>query len=104
MLRWEGEGPEELGIVDSVSASDVIDTISLKPGDVLVRVDPKYYRPAEVESLLGDPSRAHAELGWQPTTTLDQMIAEMLNHDLDQAKRQALLKSSGFSVNNPHDS
>lgn len=104
VLRWEGEGPEELGIVDSVSASDVIDTISLKPGDVLVRVDPKYYRPAEVESLLGDPSRAHAELGWQPTTTLDQMIAEMLNHDLDQAKRQALLKSSGFSVNNPHES
>lgn len=103
-LRWEGEGLEEVGIVESISTSQLVDGLSIKQGDKLVRVDPNYYRPAEVESLLGDPSKAHKELGWKPTTTLDAMIQEMLSHDVDQAKQRALLKSSGFSVSEPHES
>jgi GDPmannose 4,6-dehydratase len=103
-LRWEGEGLEEVGIVESIAASSLVDDLSVKEGDTLVRVDPNYYRPAEVESLLGDPSKAHDELGWKPTTTLDEMIDEMLAHDVDQAKQRALLKSSGFNVSEPHES
>lgn len=103
-LRWEGEGLEEVGIVESIAASSLVDDLSVKEGVTLVRVDPNYYRPAEVESLLGDPSKAHDELGWKPTTTLDEMIDEMLAHDVDQAKQRALLKSSGFNVSEPHES
>jgi len=73
-------------------------------GDTIIRVDPTYYRPAEVETLLGDPSKAHQELGWKPTTTLEEMVQEMVSHDLDQARQQALLRASGFSVNTPQES
>lgn len=87
-LRWEGEGLEEIGIVDSIAASSLVDDLPIKQGDTLVKVDPNYYRPAEVESLLGDPIKAHEELGWKPTTSLDEMIEEMLSHDVDQAKQR----------------
>lgn len=103
-LRWEGEGLEEIGIVDSIAASSLVDDLPIKQGDTLVKVDPNYYRPAEVESLLGDPIKAHEELGWKPTTSLDEMIEEMLSHDVDQAKQRALLKSSGFNISEPHES
>ncbi|MEO1960881.1 MAG: GDP-mannose 4,6-dehydratase, partial [Paracoccus sp. (in: a-proteobacteria)] len=73
-------------------------------GDTIIRVDPIYYRPAEVETLLGDPSKAHKELGWKPTTTLEEMVEEMVSHDLDKARQQALLQASGFSVNTPQES
>ena len=67
-------------------------------GDVIVRVDPKYYRPAEVEALLGDPGKAKARLGWEPKITVHQMIDEMIDHDLNEARKQRLLKEHGFSV------
>jgi len=91
-LRWEGEAENEIGIVEDVDAAR---DLQFRQGDCVVRIDPAYYRPAEVENLLGDPSRAHAELGWQPTTTLDEMVEEMIAHDLDQARQRALLKESG---------
>lgn len=103
-LRWEGEGQAETGIVEAVDVSVVgEEALSIAQGDTIVRVDPKYYRPAEVDTLLGDPSRAHVELGWQPTTTLEEMVEEMVAHDLDQARQQALLKSSGFKVSQPRE-
>ena len=71
---------------------------ALRPGDVIVRVDPRYFRPAEVETLLGDPSLAKEKLGWVPTTTLDQMVDEMVDHDLDQAMRVRILRERGFDV------
>jgi len=70
----------------------------VKQGDVIVRVDQGYFRPTEVDSLLGDPSRAKQLLGWEPTTSLEELIREMVAHDLDQARRQAVLKRNGFDV------
>jgi GDPmannose 4,6-dehydratase len=68
-------------------------------GDVIVEVDPKYFRPTEVETLLGDPSLARDKLGWEPETTLEEMVSEMVTHDRDQAERLALLKRNGYEIN-----
>jgi GDPmannose 4,6-dehydratase len=65
---------------------------------VIVRVDPRYFRPAEVETLLGDPSKAKEKLGWVPEIKVEEMCAEMVAYDLDQAKRHALLKRHGYDV------
>ncbi|ECY7854112.1 GDP-mannose 4,6-dehydratase, partial [Salmonella enterica] len=66
---------------------------------VIVAVDPRYFRPAEVETLLGDPSKAHEKLGWKPEITLSEMVSEMVANDLEAAKKHSLLKSHGFNVN-----
>jgi len=63
-----------------------------------VQIDPRYYRPTEVETLLGDPTKAKQKLGWVPEITLDEMIVEMVDNDFDQAKKHALLKKHGYSV------
>ncbi|NKD76848.1 GDP-mannose 4,6-dehydratase [Haematospirillum sp. H1815] len=94
-LRFEGRGVDEVGVVAAV-AGDL--ACALKPGDVIVRVDPHYFRPAEVDTLLGDPTLAKEELGWIPQITLDQMVSEMISSDLEQARQYALLKRHGFSV------
>ena len=70
----------------------------MRVGDVVVKVDARYFRPTEVESLLGDAARAKEDLGWEPEITLDQLVNEMVLSDLNHAKRQALLKSHGFAV------
>ncbi|WP_416145941.1 GDP-mannose 4,6-dehydratase [Prosthecochloris sp. SCSIO W1101] len=93
-IRWEGEGVNEVGIVDSISPDSPV----LQSGQVIVRIDPRYFRPAEVETLLGDPSLAKEELGWIPEITFDEMVDEMVAHDLDIAKRHALLKTHGYDV------
>lgn len=69
-----------------------------KAGDVIVRVDPRYFRPTEVHSLLGDPARAKQKLGWEPVTSVQELIQEMVDHDLDQARRHAVLRRNGFQV------
>jgi GDPmannose 4,6-dehydratase len=71
---------------------------ALKVGDVIMQIDPHYYRPTEVETLLGDPTKAKVKLGWVPEITLDQMIEEMVENDFDQAKQHALLKKLGYLV------
>ena len=96
LIRWEGEGVDEVGYVAEIIGNDAS---SLTVGDKVVAVDPRYFRPAEVETLLGDPSNAKSKLGWEPSTTLDEMVKEMVAYDLDQAKRHALLKQGGFDVN-----
>jgi GDPmannose 4,6-dehydratase len=95
-LRFEGSGVEEVGIVDAVSGS--VET-SLRSGDVIVRVDPRYFRPAEVESLLGDASAARVALGWVPQVTARELCTEMVTADLDTARRHALLKAHGYAPN-----
>lgn len=94
-LEFIGAGVGEVAVVISISGHNAP---VLKEGDVIVKVDPRYFRPAEVESLLGDPSKAKARLGWVPEITVEQMCAEMVAHDLDKAKRHALLKSHGYDV------
>mgnify|MGYP003673727931 FL=1 len=95
ILRFEGEGVDEVGIVDRVEG-DLAP--ALNSDDVIVRVDPRYFRPAEVETLLGDPSKAKQKLGWEPEITAQQMCAEMVAEDLMIARRHAFLKEHGFPL------
>lgn len=99
-LRFEGSGVDEVGIVDIV---DNALSPGVNSGDVLIRVDPRYFRPAEVETLLGDPSKAREKLQWQPEITLEEMCAEMVASDVVAAKRNALLKQHGYAVSDPHE-
>ncbi len=92
-LRFEGSGTEEIGIVEAVSGDDAP---SLKPGDVILRIDPRYFRPTEVETLLGDPTKAKQKLGWEPQITTQEMCAEMVREDLRSARRVALLRQHGL--------
>lgn len=94
-LAFEGQGINENGIVMAVSGDKAP---ALNVGDVIVKVDPRYFRPAEVETLLGDPTKAKEQLGWEPEISVRQMCAEMVANDLDKAKRHALLKKHGHEV------
>ena len=85
LMQWDGEGTAEVG-----RRGDT--------GEVVVRIDPRYFRPAEVETLLGDPSKAKDKLGWTPTTTLEELVAEMVAADVEEAKKEACLKREGFAV------
>jgi GDPmannose 4,6-dehydratase len=94
-LRFAGHGVDEKGYVAAIQGDKAP---ALKVGDCVVAVDPRYFRPAEVETLLGDPSKAKNKLGWVPEITAQQMCAEMVATDLDAARRHALLKAHGHGV------
>ncbi|EKO3607648.1 GDP-mannose 4,6-dehydratase [Vibrio metschnikovii] len=94
-LAFSGEGVDEIATVIAVDADKAP---SVKVGDVIVRVSPKFFRPAEVETLLGDPSKAKEKLGWVPEITVEEMCAEMVAADIDKAKQHALLKAHGYDV------
>jgi GDPmannose 4,6-dehydratase len=95
-LAFSGSGTDEIATVSAII--DPSKAPALKPGDVIVKVDPRYFRPAEVETLLGDPSKAKAKLGWTPEITVEEMCAEMIASDLNTARQHALLKSHGHSI------
>jgi GDPmannose 4,6-dehydratase len=94
-LAWEGEAVNEIGRVVFITGDKAP---GLKVDDVIVKIDPRYFRPTEVETLLGNPAKAKEKLGWTPKITLDEMIEEMVAYDLDQARQHALLKNNGFNV------
>ena len=94
-LRFEGAAEKEIAIVDKIVGDKAP---AIQVGDVIVKIDPQYYRPTEVETLLGDPSKAKQKLGWTPEITLDQMITEMVAYDLNAAKQLALLQQHGYTV------
>ena len=96
-IKFRGEGTEEEGYIAEINTNRFeIKSSNLSIGDIIIRVDPKYYRPAEVEFLLGDSSKAKKELKWEPKITFDQLVLEMIEVDLKQAKKDNLLKSQGF--------
>jgi GDPmannose 4,6-dehydratase len=95
-LRFEGEGVNEKAIVVKVEGDNAP---ALKVGDVVMQIDPRYFRPTEVETLLGDPTKAREKLGWVPEITAQEMCREMVLNDLSEAKQHALLKKHGYSVN-----
>lgn len=95
-LEFKGSGEEEVGIVAAIEGDKAP---SLKVGDVIVKVDPRYFRPTEVETLLGDPKKAKEKLGWEPEITVEEMCSEMVTSDLEQAKSKALLKEHGYKSN-----
>lgn len=94
-LSFEGNGVNEKGIVASITGNDAP---GVNVGDVIVAVEPRYFRPSEVETLLGDPTNARVKLGWTLETSLHELVAEMVAKDLEDAKKRALLKSHGYNV------
>jgi GDPmannose 4,6-dehydratase len=94
-IAFSGEGLTETGTVARVTSNNAP---AVKEGDIVVRVDPRYFRPAEVETLLGDPTRAKEKLGWEPQITAREMCAEMVAEDLKTARRHALLKEHGLEL------
>jgi len=98
-VRWEGKGVDEKGLVTAVNKRDV----KVKVGETLVKVDPRYFRPTEVETLLGDPTKAKAKLGWTPKTSLQELVREMVQDDYSAAKRDALVKMAGFQAYDYHE-
>ena len=99
-IRFEGTGVDEVGIVETIEGDDAP---ALSAGDVIIRIDPRYFRPAEVETLLGNPSKAKANLGWIPEITVHEMCAEMVAHDLKNARRIRLLSEHGLELPVPSE-
>jgi GDPmannose 4,6-dehydratase len=99
-INWQGTGIDEVGIL-----SGLPDNYSgpIQKGDVIVRVDSRYFRPTEVETLLGDPRKAKEKLGWEPETTFSELVAEMMRSDFEEAKKDEMCKKEGFSVLNHHE-
>ncbi|WP_454727099.1 MULTISPECIES: GDP-mannose 4,6-dehydratase [Cupriavidus] len=98
-VRFEGTGVDEVGVVERVQGKET----RLSPGKVIVRVDPKYFRPTEVETLLGDPSKAHDKLGWSPATPFARLVKEMVRVDFQIARRDALVTLAGFQALEHHE-
>jgi GDPmannose 4,6-dehydratase len=94
-LEFSGAGVEEIATVSAIEGDNAH---ALSEGDIIVRVDPRYFRPAEVETLLGDPTKAKQKLGWVPEITVEEMCAEMVQNDLAKAKQHAILKSHGYNI------
>ena len=105
-LSWQGQGVDETGTVAAVDVNRLQQVAGnrhglechLKPGDVVVRVDPRYFRPTEVETLLGHPAKAKEKLGWEPKTSFEDMVAEMAREDLALSMRDAVCKVAGFKT------
>ena len=89
-IIWKGEGLNEIGI-------------RADKGKVVVKIDPRYFRPCEVDTLLGDPSKATKELGWEATTNLEELVKEMIDNDISQAKKDLLVLNKGFKINSPKE-
>jgi GDPmannose 4,6-dehydratase len=98
-IAFEGQGVDEVGIVAKVEGNQA----KCKVGDVLVKVDPRYFRPTEVETLLGDPTKAREKLGWVPRTTFDELVREMVLSDFAAAKRDSMVKLAGFQAYDYHE-
>lgn len=94
-LEFTGTGVEEIATVTAVTGDKAP---AIAPGQVIMRIDPRYFRPAEVETLLGDPTKAKEKLGWVPEITVQEMCAEMVAEDLKTAQRHALLKVHGMEL------
>jgi GDPmannose 4,6-dehydratase len=97
-IAWEGKDAREVGKVASAPAGS-----SLRTGQTIVAIDPRYFRPAEVETLLGDPTKAREKLGWIPRIGFDELVREMVHGDLSIAKRDALVKDAGFRTFDHHE-
>ena len=95
-LEWKGSGVDETGTVVEAPEKKLV-------GKTIVRVDPRYFRPTEVESLLGDPAKAKKKLGWEPRTSFQDLVAEMIRFDLEEARRDAMCRREGFAVKNYYE-
>jgi GDPmannose 4,6-dehydratase len=96
-LHWEGKHEQETGTIVAIKGQTNT-AIKLKPGQTIVRVDPRYYRPTEVETLLGDASKAHEKLGWKPATKFGQLVDEMMQADMHEVSKYVLVNENGFKI------
>jgi GDPmannose 4,6-dehydratase len=94
VIAWEGQGAEQVGRVESCSGAEPV----LERGRVIVRLDPRYLRPSEVETLLGDAALARTRLGWSPATSFDELVREMIDADFEAARRDSLVRSHGYAA------
>src|SRR5262249_42860149 len=99
-IAWKGRGPKEVGYLERAPGKR---WPALKRGQVIVRVDPRYFRPAEVDSLLGDARKARTLLGWKPTISFRRLVAEMMSEDLRSARRDELARRHGHRVYDRHE-
>jgi GDPmannose 4,6-dehydratase len=104
-IQWKGKGVNEKGVVKSYEREATSEELqvaverdNIKKGDVVVEIDSRYFRPTEVESLLGDASKAKERLGWEPRISFNEMVSQMVREDLEEASRDQLCKESGFRV------
>jgi GDPmannose 4,6-dehydratase len=97
-IEWRGHGADEHGVIAHAPAD-----AKMKPGQRVVAIDPRYYRPAEVETLLGDPTKAREKLGWEPRIGFDELVQEMMRSDLALARRDALIVDAGYRANSPQE-
>jgi len=97
-IDWQGEGRAERGVVRKAPADS-----AMKPGQCITAIDERYFRPAEVETLLGDPRKAREKLGWVPITTFEELVAEMMQADLCLARRDALVTKAGYRAATNHE-
>ena len=102
-IQFQGQGVDEVGVVTAVARTAGTLRAKCKPGDIVVRVDPRYFRPTEVQTLCGDASKAKAMLGWSPTTSFEQLVQEMTESDYTSAKRDSLVKLAGFQAYDHHE-
>lgn len=102
-VEFSGEGDQEIGTVTRIDEVAGKSLAKCKPGDIIVRVDPRYYRPTEVETLLGDPTKAREKLGWTPRTTFEELVNEMVDADFESARRDHMVKEAGFKIYNHHE-
>lgn len=98
-VRFEGEGTREVGIVAAVSG----ERARCRPGDIIVRIDPRYLRPTEVDTLLGDAAKARERLGWQPKISFEELVHEMVESDYASARREAMVRMAGFKALDRHE-
>jgi GDPmannose 4,6-dehydratase len=99
-IEWHGQGVKETGVVSTVRENH---GSGIKPGNTIVRVDPRYFRPAEVETLLGDAGKARAKLGWSPRVNFKELVAEMIKEDFKAARRDDLVKRHGYATYDYHE-
>jgi GDPmannose 4,6-dehydratase len=102
-LSWRGKGIAEEAVVESFRPTPLLEQVAdhcrlpvPEPGTTVVKVDPEYYRPTEVETLLGDPTKARSELGWQPEVSFPELIKEMVIYDLNESTRESICRRDGF--------
>jgi GDPmannose 4,6-dehydratase len=98
-ISWSGEGVDEVGTVKSVNNAEV----KIQVGAKIVAVDERYFRPAEVETLLGDPTKAKEKLGWTPKISFEELVSEMVREDFKSAKRDSLVKQAGYQAFDYHE-
>jgi len=98
-LEFKGKGVDEKGMVVSCSNPDY----QLEPGKEVVAIDPRYFRPTEVDLLIGDPTKAREKLGWTPQIHLQELVDDMMKHDLDLMSREEYLNKGGYRINNYYE-